>query len=169
MAEFHTELTVNGTKEEYISILNAMHYFADERHAQYRKEKNCWFLGSMQWSEDFGEITEQTIKKYMKKGRLTIALEGPYGVFSSISGDIDLFERLTDAAPACAFKGVIWGWNAGGDQGIKAKLEGGKLYILEVYEEGWCGEDLDEEEFGWDTVYDPKTHSYSEFEEEEDD
>ena len=167
MAEFHTEITVKGSKDEYLSILKTMHFFTDERHAQYRKSKDCWFLGSMQWSEDFGAITDQTLAKYVKNGNLEIAIEGPYEAFSSLSNDIDLFERLADAAPQCQFEGVIWGWNAGGDQGIKAKLKNGKLFLLDVYEEGWYGQELDEEEYGWDSIYDPVTKEYSDFEEDD--
>lgn len=165
-ADFNTELTVRGTKEEYLAILKVLHTYADERYQQYREQRNCWYL-----DKKIGEVTEKTLESFLKNGVFSILLSGPYGVMNGpVTDEVDLFERLADAAPGCCFEGSISGWDPGAEQGIDAKLENGQLYLRYTYKEfggEWDDEEEDDgdedEEAGdadWDTVYDPVTHAY---------
>ena len=172
-ADFNTELTVKGTKEEYLAILKVLHTYADERRQQYREQRNCWYLDGM-----IGEDTEKAVEEYLEKGVFSIGFSGPYGVMNGpVTDEVDLFERLADAAPGCSFEGSISGWNPGAERGIDAKLENGLLYLRYTYKEfggKWDENDDDEddldeddeecegeESLGWDRVYDPISHQYN--------
>ena len=140
-SDFNTGLTVRGTKEEYLAILKVLHTYADERYQQYREHRNCWYL-----DEKIGEVTEKTLENYLKNGVFSILLSGPYGVMNGpVPDEVDLFERLADAAPSCSFEGSISGWDPGANQGIDAKLNNGLLYLRYMYKEfgdEWDDEDL---------------------------
>lgn len=160
-ADFTTELTAKGTEEELLLLLNTLHFYADERMAQYRERQDCWYL-----NEKLGDITEETLSSYVEDGILSIGFDGPYGVMNGpVTDTVDLFERLADAAPGCSFEGSITGWDAGAEQGIDAKLENGLLYLRYSYIE-FGGEDEEDEsendssEADWDAIYDPSTKEY---------
>lgn len=140
-ADFNTELTVRGTKEEYLAILKVLHTYADERYQQYREQRNCWYL-----DKKIGEVTEKTLESFLKNGVFSILLSGPYGVMNGpVTDEVDLFERLADAAPGCSFEGSISGWDPGANQRINAKLANGLLYLRYMYREfggEWDDEDL---------------------------
>lgn len=166
-AEFSTELTAKGTKEEYLKILETLHYYVDERGEQYRTSKNCWFLEM--GSEKIGEVSESKLDQFVKNGVFSISLEGPYGVWEgTVIEGTDLFERLADAVPSCEFEGVITGGDSYSDQEIKAKLKNGLLYITSFYGDfGDPDEDDDEDEESSEdenitksTIYDPIKHEY---------
>lgn len=172
-AEFSTYLAVKGTKEECTAILKVLHSYADDRIEQYRKTRDCWYLDG-----ELGEISDKTASALMKKGIMRVVFGGPYGVMNGpVSEEVDLFERVADAAPECSFEGNISGWDPGAEQGIDAKLENGLLYLRYIYkefgedewdeddEDEWDedegeGEDKDEVKEGWDVIYDPGTHEY---------
>ena len=183
-ADFSTDLTATGTKEEYIRILEFFHHYADERQARYRSKRDCWYLDL--WGNKIGEVTEDTLMKFVKNGVFSIGFSGPYGIIRGPIGEaIDLFERLADRVPTCWFKGEISGFDSYGDQELKAKLENGLLYLsssLEDFEgDDDCDEDAedewdedaedewdeddeadeeDEEDVEWDTIYDPIKRIY---------
>ena len=130
-SDFSTELTVRGTKEAYLAILKVLHTYADERYQQYREHRNCWYL-----DKKIGEVTEKTLENYLKNGVFSILLGGPYGVMNGpMMDEVDLFERLADAAPGCSFEGSISGWDPGANQRIDAKLADGLLYLRVTYKE----------------------------------
>ncbi len=179
-ADFSTELTAKGTKEEYLKILEFFHHYADERQEQYRAKQDCWYLDL--WGDTIGEISEDNLTRFVEDGVFSIGFDGPYGIICGpITEEIDLFERLADAVPTCSFEGEISGFDNFGDQEIKAKLENGLLYMYssrvdfeddEEYEEesdeewdedGEGESNGDTENIEWDTIYDPCTHEYKDF------
>ena len=179
-ADFSTELTAKGTKEEYLKILEFFHHYADERQTQYRAKRDCWYLDM--WGEKIGEVSEAKLERYVKDGVFNIGFNGPYGIIGGpITEAIDLFERLADAVPTCWFHGSISGFDNYGDQEIEAKLENGLLFMSsfednddydEDCEDEW-DEDSEEEDWDedgdsnedskWDTIYDPIKHVYRDF------
>ena len=97
-ASYETFVTARGTKEEYLSLLRCLRTYADDRARQYRKKKDCWYLGDM-WNDSIGEVTEEKLAEYTKDGVFRIGLEGPYGIINGpIMDVIDLFERLARCA-----------------------------------------------------------------------
>lgn len=167
-ASSDTSITARGTKEDYLAILQCLRTFTDDRVKRYREQKDCWYLGNL-WEDGIGEITEEKLAKYIENGVLRIGFEGPYGIINGlIFNEIDLFERLADAAPTCSFEGSISAWDSYGDQEVEAKLENGLLYIKATLE----GEECEEEDGLWNDeedydesneekkVYDPVKHEY---------
>ena len=171
-ADFTTSLRVEGTKEECLEIMKVLYFYANDRQEQYRKKRDCWYL-----DETF-DSPEEEVEECWKSGEMSLMLSGPYGIMNGPVGDvIDLFERIADVAPSCHFYGSISGWDAGGDQSLDAELKNGLLYLRSSFsefgEDEFEDEDFEDEEFeeetdedvndgdAWDTVYDPKTKSYS--------
>lgn len=152
--------------------MKVLYFYANDRQEQYRKNRDCWYL-----DETFGS-PEEEVEECWKSGEMSLMLSGPYGIMNGPVGDvIDLFERIADAAPSCHFYGSISGWDAGGDQSLDAELKNGLLYLRSSFSE-FCEDDFEDEDFedeefeeetdedvndvdAWDTVYDPKTKSYS--------
>ena len=176
-ADFSTELTAWGSKEEYLKILEFFHHYADERQAQYRTNRNCWYLDL--WGDKIGEVSEDRLTRFVKDGVFSIGFSGPYGIINGpIVEVMDLFERLADVVPTCCFEGEISGFDNFGDQEIKVKLENGLLFKKTSWEdsesewdedgdeEDWDDGDADEEsntDSEWDTIYDPIKHQYRDF------
>ena len=168
-ADFTTILDVKGTQKECLEIMKVLCYYANDREKQYREKRDCWYLVGF-----FG-TPEKKLKESWKSGKMSMTLGGPYGIMNGPLGDVvDLFERIADAAPACRFSGSISGWDAGGYDSMEAELKDGLLYLRSSYSEfGDDSEEYDEDEYdnetdedesgekAWDTVYDPKTKSYS--------
>ena len=166
-ADFNTEISVKGTKEDYLSILKVLHLYADEREEQYRSKHDCWYLDGK-----LGEINETALTSFVENGVLSVGFGGPYGVMNgTMEDEVDLFERLADAAPNCSFEGSVSGWDVGAEQGIDAKLENGLLYLRYSYkpfgeddwdeeEDDWDDEEDEGPEEDWSTIYDPISHKY---------
>lgn len=156
-ADFTTTLNVKGSKEECLEIMKVLCHYANDRQEQYMEKRDCWYL------DESLESPEEELNEKWASGKMSIILSGPYGIFSQLEKDIDLFERIADAAPACCFFGSITGWDAGGDQSLVAELKDGLLYLRSFY--GEYGDETDEDENAevWDTIYDPKAKKYSQF------
>nr|WP_316618334.1 hypothetical protein [uncultured Ruminococcus sp.] len=154
-ADFTTTITVKGTNDDYLRVLEVLRLFTNERYKQYQEKKDCWYLSG-------NEIQNVDLDKYVKGSIMTVILDGPYGVINGPIGDcVDFFERIADVIPGCWFRGSISGWDAGGNQSIDAELRDGLLFLKSEY--GEFREEESEENVGdvWDTVYDPKTKRYS--------
>ena len=179
-ADFTTTISVKGTKGECLEIMKVLCYYANDRKKQYRENHDCWYL-----DESLG-TPEEEVEQRWENGEMKLVISGPYGVWNPIDEDCDLFERIADAVPTCYFFGSISGWDSGGDLSLEAELKDELLYLRSSYRAfGYDDEEFDDEfdddefddefddeyddemdedesgESTWDTVYDPKTKSYS--------
>lgn len=168
-ADFTTTIKVKGTKEECLEIMKVLCYCSKEMEERHRKKRDCWYLGAS------FDSPENEVEKHWQSGIMKLEICGTFGAFGSLE-DVDLFQKIADAAPTCSFTGSISGWDSGGDQSQEAELKDGLLYFRSSYipfaDEYYEDEDEDDEyedemdedrsgESAWDTVYDPKTKTYS--------
>ena len=139
-ADFTTTLNVTGTKEECLKIMKVLCCCSKDMEERHREKRDCWYL-----SETF-DSPEIEVENRWKSGKMNLVISGPYGAFGLLEDSVNLFEMIADAAPTCSFKGSISGWDAGGDQSLKAELKDGLLYFKSRK-----------------ITYDPKTKTYSRF------
>lgn len=152
MAEFNTEITVKGSREEYLNVLKVLRYYSEDRYEQYSSHKDCWYLSGV-------SLQDEDIDNYIKDGSMIVAVSGPYGVWTDpFDNCIDLFEKIADAVPDCWFCGSVSGWDAGGEFELSAELKDSILYLKQVYHPHDAQQE--QSDYTFDRQYDPVKHIY---------
>ncbi len=127
-ADFDLNLTVQGTPEELLSIINLMKRYSDG-------EKGIYFsfssIESGDRNEDIDYIDPDELQELISDcdGSITITASGPYGSYGMLS-DIEFFEDMSAAAPGASFNGVISGGTSYTDESMTAELKDGILNLI---------------------------------------
>ncbi|MBO5516679.1 MAG: hypothetical protein J6A42_01140 [Firmicutes bacterium] len=167
-SDFSTSIKIKGTRAECLAFLRVMNTCVFDQGRQYDKTRDCWYLGYyMDNSETPDDAeNEEILDRMYKNGGIDFEMDGPWGVFPGTLFDVNLFERIADAAPSASFEGTMAGWDPGASYCTEAELKNGLLRMRHDHKEhSW---DDDEEETDspersaddWDTIYDPIQHKY---------
>ena len=176
-ADFTTEIKMKGTREDYGALLRLLKYYTIDQQEAYCNGEDVWYFDESYLFNDiaeetiddyyetynaefFGiEITDEMVDVFIKQnesdGKISLMLSGPYGRWNGPIDEIDFFERLADLTPTCWFRGVIDGFNPGGEQTATAELKDGVLTLQFTYK-GYEDDDPD----SWGKIYDPATKTY---------
>ena len=142
-AIFYTSLELKGTEAELLSLIKVVRKCL-------KNDEQDYYLEDLIGIDSFEKLSDDELLERIKEsnGQIDIELSGPYGSFVDL-GDVDLFEKMANVAPAACFDGVMSGFNAGGSQAFKAVLENGIMKVFNRYPK----EDYDEDEETWDDEY----------------
>ena len=150
MADFNTEITVKGTSEEIAAILKVI--------AQYTKDNNdIYFDSASAGKAEILSLSDDEIEKLALTfdSKIDICASGPYGSFGLLD-EVSVFQEIAYAAPHSSIVGEADGFNAGGDQSMKAELSDGILHLYYKYPDdgGWEDEEDDDDDWDDETIID---------------
>lgn len=169
-AELNTELKIQGTDEELLSMIKVLQSFATDNFKQYKNNYDCAYLDNVTMDTDddiifLEDATDEAVKKIISESdnELDLEISGPYGIFEDLD-EVGLFEKLADAAPNAYFYASVEGFLTGGDVSQKAVLKDGVL----VLSSKMFDDDFGDEEpiFETNVAYNPITKEYSELDDE---
>ena len=159
-ADFNTGMTLEGSRDELLAMLNVVKDYVTKKRYQYRENRDCAYLMSAHINgpnesglgAHLSEMNDDDILKFIDNhnGVVEIDASGPYGVFGFLD-EVDLFRDIAEAAPNAKLVGGMGGFNSGGDMAASFELKDGLLhckYFQGEDEEYWEDEDEDEED--WD-------------------
>ena len=180
--DFNTTITLKGTKEELMAMVNVLKTYATEKSQRYNDNHDCAYLEYVEVSdnnEDEMDVIDLTfmddddldeLNEMLDNPEKTIYVyaPGPYGIFGLLE-EVPLFEDMAEVAPNASFDGTMSGFNTGGAQKLKGVLEKGLLHLYVKYPEADyedfedADEDWDEEDdTEWDeeSIYNPVTKKW---------
>lgn len=135
-SEANTEITMQGTAEELLSMLRVLRIFETDKAAQYSCRHDCAYINDVTISTSGGkrinlkDSADEDLASFVSgiKKELQIQADGPWGAYYE-PGEVGLFEALADSAPTARFSGCIDGFDPGAKFRHTANLKDGKLYL----------------------------------------
>ncbi len=131
-ADFELTMTVNGEKEDLLSILNVLKRY-DEG------EKGVYFssieINKNEESVNIDEIDDDEMEFFATPDNtpLTISAIGPYGHYGELN-DVDIFRDIAEAAPEAYFEAEITGNTTYTVQSLNCELKDKILHIKTYFE-----------------------------------
>lgn len=173
-ADFNTEILMKGTDEELLNMIKVLKRYETDMYNQYKEKRDCEYIMSVRINGDksLESLSDDDLKDVVQNSQRTVKVtaEGPYGVFGLLE-EVCLFEDMAVAAPNAYFNGLMFGFNAGGEQAKRGEMENECLHLYidypkdDFYDEEEHNEMIDTE---WDAeqIYSPVTKKYRDVPEE---